>query len=86
MQNLNPHGNPKEISREVKRELTPFEIEQAHPYKVYKIYEVENSNWNLFLLSEGYFLSVPKDEKSGCKTSVFGGMQHAEKYHEFINL
>lgn len=86
MKKLNPHGNPKEISREVKRELTAFEIEQTHRHQVLKVYEVENSNWNLFLLTEGYFLSVPKDTEKGCKTSVFGSPEHAEKYHEFINL
>lgn len=86
MKNLNPHGHPRQISKEVKRELTTFEIEQTRPHQVCKIYEVENSNWNLFLLTEGYFLSVPKDQKSGCKTSVFGSIEHAKKYHEFINL
>lgn len=89
MTNLNPHGNRKEISREVKREIKPFEQNYLNSFwnkgEVSKIYEVEDSSWNLFLLDNEYFLSIPKIENS-CGASIFGSVQHTEKYHELINL
>lgn len=90
MQNLNPHGNRKEISREVKRDIKLFEEKYiklilCNPAELLKIYETENSNWNLFLMQDNKFLSIPKTDKE-CAPSFFGDIRHAEKYHEFINL
>ena len=89
--NLNPHGQVKDIAQEVKRDIKNFEkifIKKVlnKPEDVVKIYEVKRDNWNLFLLKDNYFLSIPKFENDGCKPSIYGPIEHAEKYNIFKNL
>lgn len=87
----------KELNIEVKRDLQNYEIEFINKLSysnstvnVVKIYDSKRTNWNLILIQhesskESYFVSIPKIENS-CSPSVYGSIEHAEQYNEFVNL
>lgn len=88
--NLNPYGNQKTRANEVKREIKTFEAKYIQEIcnqqnEIAKIYECEESNWNLFLLKRGYFLSIPKKENH-CSPSTYGSIEHTEKFNILKDL
>jgi len=90
MENLNPYGHQKTKANEVKREIKTLEAKYIKEiyYKaddIVKIYECEESNWNLFLLKRDYFLSIPKKENH-CSPSHFGSREHTEKFNILKDL
>ncbi len=91
MKTLNPFGCKKTISNEVIRDIKSFELNFldrvfCKPENVTKIYESENSNWNMFLIKNEYFVSIPKNEDTGCKPSINGSVKYTLDYHIFKNL
>lgn len=93
MNNLNQFGKEKTKYFQVNRKLTEKELSYFHISifpsdinRITKIYEAENGNWNLLLVDDMYFLSIPKDSIIGCKPSVFGDLRHTHKCYNLINL
>lgn len=89
MQNLNPFGQKKDINVLTKRALKPFEVDFLNDVfvkvdQVICFYETKGGNFNLVLNSKGFFVSIPKDKKTGCKPSIYGDKTHTLKYNILI--
>ena len=48
------------------------------------IWEQEgDSNWILGRVKDGYYVSLSREENSGCKSSMFGDERHTKSIYEF---
>ena len=86
----NPHGQLKSIYMLNPRSLETFEKEYlndvlVNPEREFKVFtDTQRSNWNMILVDNQYFVSMPKTPKD-CKPSIFGSIKHALKYCIFYH-
>ncbi len=87
--NLTPEGNKKQVYQLVKRELTKYERESLKAYHVkpenlLNIFDIQNGDsphgWNKFEMKNGLFYTIPKSGERHGRISLFGDLEHTQKY------